>query len=158
MLWIKKRRWMDCTGSKGAMMLRSVDPGRNRYRYYKLETDPLGLFVGVKRSWGRMGKKKRCVVKLLCPEEAEREVRNLMRVRARHGYEVLGRGRDWSMSTKTEGKVPRDELKKLVMEFELLGSREAREEALEYIRFLREELGKPVSCQEQAWGATGSVG
>lgn len=124
-----------------------MDPGRNRYRYYRLEMDPLGLFVGVKRSWGRMGRRKRCLAELLSPTEAEREVGNLMRLRMRHGYETLGR--ELSMNAKKEGKVPRDELKELVKEYELLRSREAREEALEYMRFLRSEVeGFQVGSRE----------
>ena len=79
---------MGSTNGKRVIKFQSVDPERNRYRHYELETEALGLLVRVKRSWGRAGGKKRQLVTYVGLADAEREVRNLLRVRARHGYEI----------------------------------------------------------------------
>ncbi len=44
------------------------------------------------------------------------------------------------MSGEEREAICADEVGELVREYELLGSREVREEALEYMRFLREEM------------------
>ncbi len=44
------------------------------------------------------------------------------------------------MSGEETLKISADEVSELVKEYELLSSREAREEAVEYMRFLREEV------------------
>ena len=80
---------MGSTNGKAVIKLESRDPGRNRFRYYKLEREELGLLVRVKRSWGRIGQRKKHLVRYLSPAEAEREIGNLVRLRARHGYEVV---------------------------------------------------------------------
>jgi len=76
--------------------LESVDPESNRCRHYELETEETGLFVRVERSWGRAGARKRKIVRYLALAEAEREVRSLLGLRARHGYEVVGGDREWA--------------------------------------------------------------
>ncbi len=81
---------MGSTNGKVVIKLESVDPEKNRYRYYELETEALGLLVRVERSWGREGRRRRRLVRYLAPADAEREVRNLLAVRARHGYEMMG--------------------------------------------------------------------
>ncbi len=48
------------------------------------------------------------------------------------------------MEREEERKVSVDEVSELVREYALLGSREAREEAMEYMRFLQEELQRAV--------------
>ena len=48
------------------------------------------------------------------------------------------------MSGEETLKISADEVGELVREYELLGSREAREEAVEYMRFLQEELQRAV--------------
>ncbi len=78
---------MGSTNGKRVIRLQSVDPEKNRYRYYELETEALGLLVRVERSWGREGWRRRRLVEYLAPADAEREVRGLLRARARHGYE-----------------------------------------------------------------------
>jgi len=50
-------------------------------------------------------------------------------------------------------KITADEVGELVKEYELLGSREAREEAVEYMRFLREELVRGPSSEVRGEGA-----
>ena len=84
---------MDSTNGKRVIKLRSVDPGRNRHRYYELETEALGLLVRVERSWGREDRRRRRLVRYLAPADAEREVRGVLRARARHGYEAVDAGR-----------------------------------------------------------------
>ncbi len=84
---------MDSTNGKMVIKLRSVDPERNRYRYYELKTEALGLLVRVERSWGREDRRGRRLVRYLAPADAEREVRGLLRARARHGYEAVDVGR-----------------------------------------------------------------
>ncbi len=81
---------MGSTNGKMVIKLESVDPEKNRYRYYELETEALGLLVRVERSWGRAGRRRRRLVEYLVPADAEREVRNLLAARARHGYGVMG--------------------------------------------------------------------
>ncbi len=81
---------MGSTNGKTVIKLQSVDPERNRHRYYELETEALGLLVRVERSWGREGRRRRRLVRYLAPADAEREVRGLLRARARHGYEMMG--------------------------------------------------------------------
>ncbi len=44
------------------------------------------------------------------------------------------------MEREEDRKMSADEVSELVKEYELLGSQEAREEAVEYMRFLREEV------------------
>ena len=78
---------------KVVIRLQSVNPEKNRYRHYKLETEALGLLVRVERSWGREGRRRRRLVEYLAPADAEQEVKGLLRVRARHGYEVVDAGR-----------------------------------------------------------------
>ncbi len=82
---------MGSTNGRRMIKLESRDPGRNRHRYYELEREELGLLVGVRRSWGRIGGRKRCLVRYLSSVEAEREIRNLLKLRARHGYEIVRR-------------------------------------------------------------------
>jgi len=79
--------------SRSVVRLRSVDPARNRDRYYELETEALGLLVRVERSWGRSGRRRRRLVEYLAPAEAEREVQELLELRARHGYVAQDAGR-----------------------------------------------------------------
>ncbi len=45
------------------------------------------------------------------------------------------------MSGEEREAICAEEVGELVREYELLGSKEVRKEALEYMRFLREELG-----------------
>ena len=52
------------------------------------------------------------------------------------------------MRTEEERKMSAEEVGELVREYALLGSREVRQEAMEYIRFLREEVA--VAWQERA--------
>ncbi len=80
---------MGSTNGRAMIKLESRDPGRNRCRYYKLESEELGLFVRVRRSWGRIGQRKRHLVRYLSRVEAEKEVKDLVRLRMRHGYEVV---------------------------------------------------------------------
>ncbi len=52
------------------------------------------------------------------------------------------------MEKEEERKMSADEVSELVKQYELLGSREAREEAMEYMRFLKEEVERgSVSVQ-----------
>ena len=48
------------------------------------------------------------------------------------------------MEREEERTMSADEVGELVKEYELLESREAREEALEYMRFLQEEIQRAV--------------
>jgi len=52
------------------------------------------------------------------------------------------------MERERETVVTADEVSELVKEYALLGSREAREEAMEYLRFLREEDAREERLDE----------
>ncbi len=54
------------------------------------------------------------------------------------------------MSEEEREAICAEEVGELVKEYELLGSREVREEAMEYMRFLREELERRsvLACGE----------
>ncbi len=71
--------------------LLSLDPGRNRYRFYALTWQPC-LWGGgaLIRSWGRLGTPERTLTAFY-PDRpsAEAAIRRLLRRRLRHGYRVV---------------------------------------------------------------------
>ncbi len=71
--------------------LLSLDPGRNRYRFYALTWQPC-LWGGgaLIRSWGRLGTPGRSLTAFY-PDRASAEaaIRRLLRRRLRHGYRVV---------------------------------------------------------------------
>ena len=72
--------------------LLSLDPGRNRYRFYSLTWQP-GLWGGgaLVRAWGRLGTPGRSLTAFY-PDRgaADPAIRALLRRRLRHGYRVVG--------------------------------------------------------------------
>jgi len=74
------------------IQLQSIDPSRNRYRVYRLSWQPC-LWGGgaLVRSWGRRGTQGRSQPSFFPDEEqAQAERERILRVRARHGYQVVG--------------------------------------------------------------------
>ena|SRR5579871_4209505 len=68
----------------------SIDPERNRHRYYELRWEPsiFGSSMLV-RHYGRLGKTGRDRADLYeAREQAQREITQLIRLRLRHGYEL----------------------------------------------------------------------
>ncbi len=53
------------------------------------------------------------------------------------------------MSGEQREAICAEEVGELVRVYELLGSREAREEAMEYVRFLREELEETAAMESR---------
>jgi predicted DNA-binding WGR domain protein len=82
------------TGWTTGVQLASVDPGRNRFRRYTLSWQP-ALWGGgaLVRSWGRRGTTGRSQATFYAQEEeAQHELQRLLRVRVRHGYQLLASG------------------------------------------------------------------
>jgi predicted DNA-binding WGR domain protein len=72
--------------------LLSLDPVRNRYRFYSLTWQP-GLWGGgaLVRAWGRLGTPGRSVTAFYPDRHAaDSAIRALLRRRLRHGYRVVG--------------------------------------------------------------------
>ena len=71
--------------------LLSLDPARNRYRFYSLTWQPC-LWGGgaLVRAWGRLGTPGRSLTRFY-PDRpsAEAAIRRLLRRRLRHGYRVV---------------------------------------------------------------------
>ena len=76
---------------RARVRLTSVDPARNRYRFYSLTWQPM-LFGGgaLIRTWGRMGTKGR-TLEIVYPDRASAQpaVEQLLRQRLRRGYQVV---------------------------------------------------------------------
>jgi predicted DNA-binding WGR domain protein len=74
-----------------SVFLKSVDPARNRARWYSVQVQPR-LFGGVDiiTRWGRIGRVGRAELRRECADlaAAERRVREVLRLRWRHGYSV----------------------------------------------------------------------
>ncbi len=69
----------------------SIDPTRNRHRFYALrvETDLLGVPIVV-RHWGRIGTRGRCRIEACASlEEAEAEMTRLQERRRERGYRLI---------------------------------------------------------------------
>ncbi|MEA1867289.1 MAG: WGR domain-containing protein [Thermodesulfobacteriota bacterium] len=75
---------------KNTIYLESIDPKRNRHRWYRIDAE-LTLFGGVvRREWGRVGQKGRRVERTLeSYQEAVLQIKRIMDVRKKHGYKVL---------------------------------------------------------------------
>ena len=74
------------------MLLRSIDPAKNRFRDYVLDVQP-GLFGDwcVITRWGRIGSRggqERCYW-FATEEEARASVQRMLRRRHRHGYVAI---------------------------------------------------------------------
>lgn len=70
----------------------SVDPTKNRRRFYTLAWQP-GLWgeATLVRTWGRLGRRGRSLAKTYAGQEsAEEEIGHLIRRRLQHGYWVVG--------------------------------------------------------------------
>jgi predicted DNA-binding WGR domain protein len=70
----------------------SIDPAQNRYRFYTLTWQP-GLWeeVSLVRSWGRIGRRGRCCVRIYASRaDAQADIFRLIRHRLRRGYERVG--------------------------------------------------------------------
>ena len=75
---------------KSTIYLESINPKRNRHRWYRIEAE-VTLFGGVvRREWGRVGQKGRWIERELeSYQEAVLQINRIMDVRKRHGYKVL---------------------------------------------------------------------
>ena len=71
----------------------SVDPGRNRARFYRLQWHPtLWEESALLCSWGRIGTTGRAKVLATAPsDQAEATIAQLVRRRLHHGYQLV----DW---------------------------------------------------------------
>ena len=81
------------TGFRAYVRFESRDPEANRDRYYDLLWQPTLFGEGaLVRVWGRRGQSARSRVRTY-PDRtcAQRDVRQLVRLRLRHGYQVT----DW---------------------------------------------------------------
>lgn len=77
------------------LCLRSVDPSENRWRAYEIALRPT-LFgdIAVTARWGRIGTGgQERIYHFASQEEALRKVRQLVRRRRQHGYELIEGGR-----------------------------------------------------------------
>ncbi len=74
------------------ILLRSVDPTKNRYRQYAIEVRPT-LFGGhgVTARWSRIGARRGQTQTYYFPTagEATKEVLRLVELRQRHGYHII---------------------------------------------------------------------
>ena len=75
---------------KSTIYLESIDPKRNRHRWYRIEAE-VTLFGGVvRREWGRVGQKGRRIERdIESYQEAIFQIKRIMDVRKKHGYRVL---------------------------------------------------------------------
>ncbi len=75
---------------KNTIYLESIDPKRNRHRWYRIEAE-VTLFGGVvRREWGRVGQKGRRIEhELESYQEAVLQINRIMDIRKNHGYKVL---------------------------------------------------------------------
>ena len=75
---------------KSTIYLESIDPKRNRHRWYRIEAE-LTLFGGVvRREWGRVGQKGRRIEhEIKSYQEAIFRVKRIIDTRKKHGYKVL---------------------------------------------------------------------
>ena len=75
---------------KNTIYLESIDPKRNRHRWYRIDAE-LTLFGGVvRREWGRVRQKGRGVQHdIESYQEAVLQIKRIMDVRKKHGYKVL---------------------------------------------------------------------
>lgn len=73
------------------IILKSIDPARNRHRQYTIEIQPT-LFGGhaVKARWGRIGAQRgqSRTYPGLTLEEATQHALRLVKLRQRHGYQI----------------------------------------------------------------------
>ena len=89
-----KEAYLEAAGDGGFVQLQSIDPSRNRYRVYRLSWQP-SLWGGgaLVRSWGRRGTAGRSQATFYPDEEhAQDELKRVLRVRARHGYQPVAGG------------------------------------------------------------------
>ena len=75
---------------KSTIYLESIDPKRNRHRWYRIDAE-LTLFGGViRREWGRIGQKGRGVQHdFETYPEAIFQIKRIVRTRKKHGYKVF---------------------------------------------------------------------
>ena len=75
---------------RSVIYLESIDPKRNRHRWYRIDAE-LTLFGGVvRREWGRVGQKGRRIEhELKSYQEAVLQIKRIMQTRKKHGYKVL---------------------------------------------------------------------
>jgi len=75
---------------KSTIHLESIDPKRNRHRWYRIEAE-VTLFGGVvRREWGRVGQKGRRIEhELESYHEAVLQIKRIMQTRKKHGYKIL---------------------------------------------------------------------
>ena len=75
---------------KSTIYLESIDPKRNRHRWYRIEAEST-LFGGVVRQeWGRVGQKGRRIEhELESYQETVLQIKRIMQTRKKHGYKVL---------------------------------------------------------------------
>lgn len=87
------------------LRLRSIDPDRNRWRAYEIDLQPT-LFgeVSLVTRWGRIGTRGQTnVYHFPTHAEALRKVRDLIRRRRRHGYELVSGGRSLQIVEAADG-------------------------------------------------------
>ncbi|OEU82315.1 MAG: hypothetical protein BA865_01270 [Desulfobacterales bacterium S5133MH4] len=75
---------------RSVIYFESIDPKRNRHRWYRIGAE-LTLFGGVvRREWGRVGQKGRRVQhEFESYQEAILQIKRIMRTRKKHGYKIL---------------------------------------------------------------------
>jgi len=75
---------------RSVIYFESIDPGRNRRRWYRIDAD-VTLFGGVvRREWGRVGQKGRRIEhELKSYQEAIFQIKRIMQTRKKHGYKIL---------------------------------------------------------------------
>ena len=72
---------------RSVIYFESIDPERNRHRWYRIDAE-LTLFGGVvRREWGRVGQKGRWVQHDV--ESYQEAVQQIKRTRKKHGYKIL---------------------------------------------------------------------